>query len=75
MWDDERALMDFVHSPNRLRYPQYRAPGGKEWQRLSWEEAFTRIARLMKASTVQRYQRGGCGRAAAEVLVMVAPRL
>lgn len=43
------ALMDFVHSPNRLRYPQYRAPGGKEWQRISWDEAFTRIARLMKA--------------------------
>jgi formate dehydrogenase major subunit len=42
------ALMDFVHSPNRLRHPEYRAPGSKEWQRLSWDDAFTRIARLMK---------------------------
>ena len=43
------GLLDFVHSPNRLRYPEYRAPGSKQWQRLSWDEAFTRIAALMKA--------------------------
>lgn len=42
------ALLDFVHSPNRLKYPEYRAPGSKEWKRISWDEAFTRIAKLMK---------------------------
>jgi len=42
------ALMDFVHSPNRLRQPEYRAPGGKEWKPISWDDAFSRIARLMK---------------------------
>lgn len=42
------ALVDFIHSPNRLKYPEYRAPGTNKWQRLSWDEAFTRIARLMK---------------------------
>ncbi len=42
------GLLDFIHSPNRLKYPEYRAPGAKEWQRISWDEAFTRIARLMK---------------------------
>lgn len=42
------GLLDFVHSPNRLKHPEYRAPGSKEWQRISWDEAFTRIARLMK---------------------------
>lgn len=42
------GLMDFIHSPNRLKYPEYRAPGSKEWQRISWDEAFTRIAKLMK---------------------------
>ncbi len=42
------GLLDFVHSPNRLQYPQYRAPGGKQWQRISWDEAFDRIAKLMK---------------------------
>ncbi len=43
------ALLDFVRSPDRLRYPEYRAPGGKEWKRISWDDAFGRIARLMKA--------------------------
>ena len=42
------ALMDFVHSPNRLRQPEYRAPGGKEWKPISWDDAFSRIAGLMK---------------------------
>jgi anaerobic selenocysteine-containing dehydrogenase len=43
------GLLDFVHSPNRLQTPEYRAPGSKEWQRISWDDAFNRIARLMKA--------------------------
>ena len=42
------ALLDFVHSPNRLKYPEYRAPGSDRWQRISWDDAFSRIARLMK---------------------------
>ncbi len=25
------GLLDFVHSPNRLKRPDYRAPGAKEW--------------------------------------------
>jgi len=42
------GLLDFVHSESRLKYPEYRAPGGKAWQRVSWDWALTRIARLMK---------------------------
>jgi formate dehydrogenase major subunit len=42
------ALLDFVHSPNRLKQPEYRAPGSKEWKPISWDDAFSRIARLMK---------------------------
>ncbi len=42
------GLLDFVHSDSRLKYPEYRAPGAKTWQRISWGEAYTRIARLMK---------------------------
>lgn len=42
------ALVDFVHSPNRLKYPEYRAPGSDRWQRISWDEALGRVARLMK---------------------------
>ena len=43
------ALIDFLHSDSRLLYPQYRAPGSDQWQRISWDEALTRIAGLMKS--------------------------
>ncbi len=43
------SLIDFIHSPNRLKVPEYRAPGGTEWQAISWNDALDRIARLMKA--------------------------
>ena len=42
------ALIDFVHSPNRLTHPQYRAPGYDHWQPIAWDDALDRIARLMK---------------------------
>jgi formate dehydrogenase major subunit len=43
------GLLDLVHSENRLQYPEYRAAGAKDWQRISWDEAYTRIAQHMKA--------------------------
>jgi formate dehydrogenase major subunit len=43
------SLLDFINSPNRLLYPEYRAPGSNEWKRLSWDEALDRIAKLLKA--------------------------
>ncbi len=56
------GLLDFIHSEGRLRYPEYRKPGSKEWQRISWDEAFTRIATLMKedrdANFIAKNQRG-----------------
>ena len=42
------GLLDFINSPNRLKYPEYRAPGSDHWQRISWDEALDRIARLLK---------------------------
>ncbi|SDX31350.1 formate dehydrogenase (quinone-dependent) catalytic subunit [Thiocapsa roseopersicina] len=42
------GLLDFIHSEGRIHYPEYRAPGSREWQRISWDDAFERIARLMK---------------------------
>lgn len=43
------ALVDFIHSESRLKYPEYRAPGSDTWQRITWDDALERIARLMKA--------------------------
>jgi formate dehydrogenase major subunit len=42
------GLLDFVHSSNRLKYPEVRAPGSSEWKRITWDDAFDRIARHMK---------------------------
>jgi len=43
------GLIDFVHSENRLLYPEYRAPKSNEWKRISWEEALDKVAALIKA--------------------------
>jgi formate dehydrogenase major subunit len=42
------ALIDFVHSPSRLKYPEYRAPGSDTWQRIGWDDALDRISILLK---------------------------
>lgn len=42
------GLLDFVHSTNRLKYPEIREPGSNEWKRVSWDTAMARIAKLMK---------------------------
>jgi formate dehydrogenase major subunit len=42
------GLLDFVHSPDRLKVPEYRGPGETEWKRVSWDWALDRIVRLMK---------------------------
>ncbi len=43
------GLLDFVHSPNRLKYPEVREPGSTEWKRISWDDAMSRLAKFMKA--------------------------
>ncbi len=43
------GLLDFIHSPNRLQYPQVRKPGSNAWTRIGWDEALDRVAELMKA--------------------------
>jgi formate dehydrogenase major subunit len=56
------ALLDFVKSPSRLRFPEYRGPGETEFKRVSWDWALDRIARLMKEDRdknfVQKNQAG-----------------
>jgi len=49
------GLLDFVHSPNRLRFPEYRAPGEREWKRVNWDWALDRITRLMKDDRDQNF--------------------
>jgi formate dehydrogenase major subunit len=42
------ALLDIVHAPTRLKYPQHRAPGSNQFRQVTWEFALDRIARLIK---------------------------
>jgi formate dehydrogenase major subunit len=42
------ALLDFVHSETRLKYPMIRKPGSNKFEQVSWNEALDRVARLMK---------------------------
>jgi formate dehydrogenase major subunit len=42
------ALLDMVHSETRLKYPMVRKPGSNKFERISWDAALDRIARLMK---------------------------
>ena len=50
------GLLDFVHSANRLKYPEVREPGSNEWKRIGWDEAMSRIAALMKADRDANFQ-------------------
>jgi formate dehydrogenase major subunit len=43
------GLLDMVHSPNRLKQPEVREAGAKEWKTISWDDAITRIAKHMMA--------------------------
>ena len=56
------ALKDFVRSETRLSYPMIRRPGSDRFERVSWDQALDRIARLMKedrdANFVARNQDG-----------------
>lgn len=42
------GLLDFVHSANRLKYPEIREPGSNEWKRVSWDDAMDRLVTMMK---------------------------
>ena len=43
------GLLDMVRSPSRLKHPEVREAGTSQWKRISWDEAYTRIAKHMKA--------------------------
>jgi len=51
------GLLDFVHSPNRLKFPEVREAGSNEWKRISWDSALDRIAKLLKDDRDANFQR------------------
>jgi len=49
------ALLDIVHAETRLKYPMARKPGSDKFERVSWDYALDRIARLMKDDRDQNF--------------------
>ncbi len=42
------GLLDFVKAETRLKFPMIRKPGSDKFERVSWDQALDRIAKLMK---------------------------
>ncbi len=42
------ALLDIVHSKQRLQYPMMRKAGSDKFERVSWDVALDKIARVLK---------------------------
>ena len=49
------ATMQLALSEDRVHHPMYRAGGATEWQRISWNDALDRLARLMKTARDERF--------------------
>ena len=42
------AAIDYIRSETRVKYPMYRKPGTNKFERVTWDFAMDRIAKLMK---------------------------
>jgi len=42
------AAIDYIRSKTRVQYPMHRKPGTNQFERVSWDFAMDRIAKLMK---------------------------
>jgi len=49
------SLLDFVHAETRLKYPMARKPSSDKFERVTWDYALDRIARLMKDDRDQNF--------------------
>lgn len=49
------ALLDMVHAKTRTQYPRIRKPGSDKFERVSWDFALDRVARLMKDDRDQNF--------------------
>ena len=56
------SLKQYVVNDRRLTKPLYRAPGGTDWETISWDDAIERMARRIKdsrdAGFIERDERG-----------------
>lgn len=56
------AAIDYIRSETRVKHPMYRKPGSNSFERVSWDFAMERIARLMKddrdANWIEKNEKG-----------------
>ena len=50
------GALDYIHSDQRLKYPEVREAGTNEWKRISWDEAMGRITKLLKDDRDANFQ-------------------
>lgn len=50
------GVLDFIHSETRVHYPMYRKPGTDKFEKVSWDFAIERIAKLMKEDRDANFQ-------------------
>jgi formate dehydrogenase major subunit len=49
------AAIDFIKSDVRVKFPMHRKPGANQFERVTWDFALDRIARLMKDDRDKNY--------------------
>jgi formate dehydrogenase major subunit len=49
------GALDYIRSRTRVKYPMYRKPGSNQFERVSWDFAMDRIAKLMKEDRDQNF--------------------
>lgn len=54
------ASLGFVQSVNRLKYPMHRKPGSDKFERVSWDFAMERIAKLAKEDRDKNFVAKNC---------------
>jgi formate dehydrogenase major subunit len=56
------AAIDYIRSKTRVQHPMYRKPGADKFERVTWDFAMDRIAKLMKedrdANFIEKNQDG-----------------
>jgi len=50
------GVLDFIQSKTRVHYPMYRKPGSDKFEKVSWDFAMERIAKLMKEDRDANFQ-------------------
>ncbi|KPK75914.1 MAG: formate dehydrogenase, partial [Phycisphaerae bacterium SM23_30] len=51
------ALYQVANNERRLKTVQHRAPGATDWEEISWDDAITRIAELIKNTRDETFQK------------------